>query len=181
MAVFRPMRRKRQQLSDEESEAILKKGTSGVLALLGDEGYPYAVPLSYVYVVSMEHGVDSSGITHKFRQQRLIFHSAVSGHKVDAIRSCPLASFCVVEQDVVSEEHFTTFFRSVIAFGRIRILDDEKEKLAAIRLLAARYSPHEPQDHVDHEISKSFPHLLMFELQIEHLTGKQAIELVGKA
>ena len=77
MAVFRPMRRKRQQLSDEESEAILKKGTSGVLALLGDEGYPYAVPLSYVYVVSMEHGVDSSGITHKFRQQRLIFHSAV--------------------------------------------------------------------------------------------------------
>ena len=75
---FREMRRKRQQLSDEESYAILQKATSGTLALLGDGGYPYAVPISYV-----------------FSEGKLYFHSALSGHKVDAIRSCDRASFCV--------------------------------------------------------------------------------------
>ena len=155
------MRRKRQQLSDTESEAILRCATSGVLALLGDGGYPYAVPLSYVYLPG-----------------RLIFHSAVAGHKVDAMRQCPKASFCVIEQDEVSEATFTTFYRSVIVFGTIRVLDDEAEKLEAIRALARRYSPHEPAEHVNHEIAKGFPHLLMFELQIEHMTGKEAKELV---
>ena len=95
------MRRKRQQLSDEESYAILQKATSGTLALLGDGGYPYAVPISYV-----------------FCEGKLYFHSALSGHKVDAIRSCDRASFCVVAQDDVKPELYTTFFRSVIAFGR---------------------------------------------------------------
>ena len=155
------MRRKRQQLSDEESLDILVKATSGVLAVLGDEGYPYAVPLSYVY-----HG------------GRLIFHSAVAGHKVDAIRSYDKASFCVIQQDEVSEENFTTFFRSVIAFGRIRILEDDAEKLEAIRVLAHKYSPHMSSESTNAEIQRGFPHLLMFVLEIEHLTGKQAKELM---
>ena len=120
------MRRKRQQLSDEESYAILQKATSGTLALLGDGGYPYAVPISYV-----------------FSEGKLYFHSALSGHKVDAIRSCDRASFCVVAQDDVKPALYTTFFRSVIAFGRIHIVDDEAEKLAAARLLGNRYNPHQ--------------------------------------
>ena len=81
------MRRHRQQLSCEESIGILKKATSGTLALLGDGGYPYAVPISYVY-----------------DEGKLYFHSAKSGHKVDAIRSCDKASFCVIEQDVIQPE-----------------------------------------------------------------------------
>lgn len=158
---FRPMRRKRQQLDDAESEDILRRATSGVLALLGDGDYTYAVPLSYVYLPG-----------------RLIFHSAVAGHKVDALRRHPKASFCVIQQDEVSEAAFTTFYRSVIVFGTLRILDDEDEKLEALRALARRYSPHEPAEHMDHEIAKGFPHVLMFELQIEHMTGKEAKELV---
>ena len=79
---FREMRRKRQQLSNEESIGILQKTTSGTLALLGDGGYPYTVPISYVY----DDG-------------KLYFHSAMSGHKVDAIRNCDKASFCVIDQD----------------------------------------------------------------------------------
>lgn len=155
------MRRKRQQLSEEESIDILVKASSGVLAVLGDEGYPYAVPLSYVY-----------------HEGRLIFHSAVAGHKVDAIRACDKASFCVIQQDLVSEEKFTTFFRSVIAFGRIRILEDDAQKLEAIRVLARKYSPHVSMENTNAEIQRGFPHLLMFVLEIEHLTGKQAKELM---
>jgi nitroimidazol reductase NimA-like FMN-containing flavoprotein (pyridoxamine 5'-phosphate oxidase superfamily) len=95
------MRRKCQQLTDEERMAILQKATAGTLALLGDGGYPYAVPISYVY----DDG-------------KLYFHSAMSGHKVDAIRKCAKASFCIIDQDHVKPSEYTTYFRSVIAFGR---------------------------------------------------------------
>ena len=162
MTEFRPMRRKRQQLTDAESIDILRQASSGVLAVLGDEGYPYAVPLSYVY-----------------HEGRLIFHSAVAGHKVDAIRSCDKASFCVIKRDDVRPADFTTVFCSVIAFGRIRILEDDDSKLEAIRILARKYSPHETPESTDREIVRGFPHLLMFELQIEHLTGKKAKELMS--
>lgn len=184
MPEFRPMRRKRQQLSDAESVRILQEATSGVLALLGDEGYPYAVPLSYVYLppgatAEGPRPAEAAATADAPDLGRLIFHSAVAGHKVDAMRACPKASFCVIQQDEVSEANFTTFFRSIIAFGTIRILDNDQEKLDAIRALARRYSPHVPAEHMNHEIAKGFPHLLMFELRIQHLTGKEAIELVN--
>ena len=156
------MRRKRQQLSDEESYAILQKATSGTLALLGDGGYPYAVPISYV-----------------FSEGKLFFHSALSGHKVDAIRSCDRASFCVVAQDDVKPALYTTFFRSVIAFGRIYIVDDEDEKLAAARLLGNRYNPHQDEA-LQKELENGLARMLVIRLDIEHLTGKESIELVGQ-
>lgn len=159
---FREMRRKRQQLSDEESYAILQKATSGTLALLGDGGYPYAVPISYV-----------------FSEGKLYFHSALSGHKVDAIRSCDRASFCVVAQDDVKPAMYTTFFRSVIAFGRIHIVDDEAEKLAAARLLGNRYNPHQDEA-LQKELENGLARMLVIRLDIEHLTGKESIELVGQ-
>lgn len=156
------MRRKRQQLSDEESYAILQKATSGTLALLGDGDYPYAVPISYV-----------------FSEGKLYFHSALSGHKVDAIRSCDRASFCVVAQDDVKPAMYTTFFRSVIAFGRIHIVDDEAEKLAAARLLGNRYNPHQDEA-LQKELENGLARMLVIRLDIEHLTGKESIELVGQ-
>ena len=119
MSEFRAMRRKRQLLSDDESIGILQKATAGTLALLGDNGYPYAVPISYVY-----------------HEGKLYFHSALAGHKVDAIKKCDKASFCVIDKDDVQPEKYTTFFRSVIAFGRIHIIEDDKEKLAMARMLA---------------------------------------------
>lgn len=156
------MRRKRQQLSDEESYAILQNATSGTLALLGDGDYPYAVPISYV-----------------FSEGKLYFHSALSGHKVDAIRSCDRASFCVVAQDYVKPELYTTFFRSVIAFGRIHIVDDEAEKLAAARLLGNRYNPHQDEA-LQKELENGLARMLVIRLDIEHLTGKESVELVGQ-
>jgi len=154
------MRRKCQQLSNEESIGLLQKATAGTLALLGDGGYPYAVPLSYVYA-----------------DGHLYFHSALSGHKVDAIRNCAKASFCVIAQDQVKPQEYTTYFRSVIAFGNIHIVEDPEEKLAIARLLGNRYNPHQDealQRELDHGLSR----MLALRFDIEHLTGKAAIELL---
>ena len=153
------MRRNRQQLSREECERILGRCTSGVLALTGDGGYTYAVPLSYVYA-----------------DGAIIFHSAVQGHKVDAIRRDSRCSFCVIEQDDIRPAEFTTYFRSVIAFGRIRLLEDADEKVRALRLLGRRYSP-DDEPGLQHEIDKSLDRVLLLRLDIEHLSGKEAIEL----
>ena len=154
------MRRNRQQLSREECERILERCTSGVLALSGDGDYPYAVPLSYVYA-----------------DGAIIFHSAVEGHKVDAVKRDGRCSFCVIDKDEIKPAEFTTHFRSVIAFGRIRILEDAGEKMQALRLLGHRYSPGD-EPGLQHEIDKSLDHVLLLRLDIEHLSGKEAIELV---
>ena len=157
--MFREMRRKKQLLPEEETIAILEKCTSGVLALLGDEGYPYAVPISYAYAGG-----------------KLLFHCAKSGHKLDAVRKEPKASFCVTAQDEVVPEHYTTHFKSVIAFGRVRELEGE-EKRAAIETLALKYSPQETEESRREEIEKTWKALCMLEMTVEHLTGKEAIEL----
>lgn len=162
MSEFRQMRRKRQQLTQEESIAILQKATAGTLALLGDDDYPYAVPISYVY-----------------NEGKLYFHSALNGHKVDAIRKYDKASFCVIEQDDVQPEKYITFFRSVIAFGRIHIIEDEKEKLEIVRMLGNRYNPNQ-DDALQKEIESGLSRLLAIRFDIEHLTGKEAIELVKR-
>ena len=122
--MFRPMRRNKQALSPAQCEAVLARGSSGVLAVSGDDGYPYAVPLSYVYAGG-----------------RLYFHCAASGHKLDAVRRCPKASFCVIDQDRVVPEEYTTYFRSVIVFGQVRELTDAAEKRAAVLQLSRKYVP----------------------------------------
>ena len=160
MSEFREMRRKRQLLPEEESVAILQKSTSGTLALLGDNDYPYAVPISYVYQAG-----------------RLYFHSAMEGHKIDAIRKCSKASFCIIDQDDVRPEKYTTYFRSVIAFGRIHIVEDETEQLAMARMLGNRYNPNHDED-LQKEIESGLSHMLVIRFDIEHLTGKEAIELM---
>lgn len=159
MINFRAMRRRRQELSAAECEKILHSATSGVLALIGDGGYPYAVPLSYV-----------------FAQGALYFHSAVQGHKVDAIKADDRCSFCVIEKDDVKPAEFTTYFRSVIAFGRISIISDPDEMLQALKLLGRRYAPGD-ETGLKREIEHSLNRVLTLKLHIEHMTGKEAIEL----
>lgn len=164
--MFREMRRHKQLLSAEETAKVLETCTSGVLACSGDDGYPYAVPLSYVY----EAG--GSGAPGK-----IYFHAALEGHKMDAIRSSEKVSFCVTAKDQIVPEEYTTYFRSVIAFGKARILDDPAEKRHAIEVLAAKYSPDQEEGRKK-EIDDSFSRLCMVEISIDHLTGKEAIELV---
>lgn len=160
--MFRKMRRYTQQLPDNEALEILRNSSAGTLAVLGDEGYPYAVPLSYVYA-----------------EGKIYFHCAKEGHKIDAIKSCEKASFCVIAEDNVVAEEFTTYFKSVIAFGRIRILEEAGEIRSAIEILSDKYSP-VGEELRNKEIESSLSRLCMLEFTIEHLTGKEAKELRAK-
>lgn len=159
--MFRELRRKRQELSLEESLDILNKGTSGVLALLGDNDYPYTVPISYVY--------DNA---------KLYFHGAKNGHKIDALRKHDKASFCVISQDKIIPEEYTTYFRSVIVFGKIRIMEDETAMKKAIQALAIKYYPSDSETERQKVINREWKPLCMIELSIEHISGKEVIELV---
>ena len=158
--MFQVMRRSRQALSWQETEEILRRGTSGVLALAGAEGYPYAVPLSYVY---------TQGI--------LYFHCAKVGPKLESIRRCEKASFCVVDRDEIKPEAYTTYYRSAIAFGRVRILESEEEKRRAIEQLSQKYHPMDTPAHRKAVIDREYAPLCMLAFTVEHMTGKQAIEL----
>lgn len=160
-STFRAMRRKRQQLSREDCEAVLRRGTHGVLALTGDGGWPYAVPLSYVY--------DGT---------RIYFHSAKAGHKIDAVRGEPRASFCVVDEDRVVPEEYTAYFRSVICFGTVRILESDEEKRAALEALGRKYAPRDTPAGLDAAIRRDWPGAAVLAMDIAHMTGKEAIELV---
>ena len=159
--MFREMRRKNQVLSREECLAVLDRGTSGVLAVQGDDGYPYAVPLSYAY----EDG-------------KLWFHCAREGHKLDAILRDPKVSFCVVDRDQVVPLEYTTYFRSVVLFGKARVLEDPTEIRAALEKLALRYAPEDSEAHREAILEKELPAAVMVEVTVEHLSGKEAIELV---
>ena len=101
--MFREMRRIKQLLSMEETEAVMNRCTNGVMACIGDEGYPYAVPLSYVYY-----------------NGKIYFHSAKAGHKVDAILKNPKVSFTVIDEDTIVSKEYTSYFRSAIAFGKAK-------------------------------------------------------------
>lgn len=154
--MFREMRRKAQQLPQAVCEEVLRRGTSGVLATVGEDGYPYAVPLSYVF--------DGS---------KIYFHGAKRGHKLDNLAHCDKVSFCVTGQDEVDPPAYTTHYRSVIVFGRARVMTDEAQGRAALEKLARRYYPQEIEAHLQKVIADEWAATAMIELTIEHITGKE--------
>ena len=154
------MRRIKQQLSKEDCEDILLRGKTGVLAVLGDGGYPYTVPINYYYT-----------------DGKIYLHCAKSGHKLDAIRSNPKVSFCVVERDDILQEKFTTLFKSAVAFGKAEILADKEEMRSSVTALAEKYCS-DFLDEVPAEVERGFDILCMIKINIEHLTGKQGKELI---
>ena len=145
--MFRAMRRKKQQLSEKECRAVLERGTSGVLAVSGDDGYPYAVPLSYVYT-----------------EGKLFFHSAKSGHKIDAIMRSGKASFCVVDQDQIVPEEYTTYFRSVIAFGNEN--SGRRQCETSCQMLDVKCAPDDSEENREQAIEREWKPLCMLEMRL---------------
>lgn len=161
--MFREMRRNRQELSLEENMEVLRKGTSGVLAVNGEDGYPYAVPLSYVYYDS-----------------KIYFHCANEGHKIDSIKKDSKVSFCVIDQDIVMPEEYTTYYRSVVVFGKACVLEDDAEKRDAIEAICAKYLPEEMKEDWEKTVDGAFEKFSIVAIEVEHLTGKEAMQLVKK-
>ena len=154
--MFRDMRRENQKLTEADCEDILRRATSGVLALSGDEGYPYAVPLSFIY-----------------DEGKLYFHSAVSGHKIDALKNGGKASFCIIAKDEVVPSDFTTLYKSVIVFGRAGLVEDEAERREAMLKLGKKYSSgFERESSLLIERHKA--RFAVIRLDAEHISGKQA-------
>jgi len=151
--MFREMRRIGNALPKEEAVAMMKKATNGVLSVDGDDGYPYGVPVSFVY-----------------RDDRIIFHCATEGHKMDAILRNPKVSFCVVEQDLIVPEDFNTLYRSAIAFGKARVMTGE-EKREYIETIAKRYAPGLDKEAKAY-IESDWNCFSVVVIDVEHITGK---------
>lgn len=158
--MFRDMRRKKQLLSKEETIEILKSCSAGILGLIGDNDYPYTVPVSYT-----------------FEEDKIYIHSAIKGHKIDGIESNDKVSFTVIGKDEVIQETFTTHFRSVIIFGRAKILTEDSKKRYALESLVKKYSPDFIKEG-QQEIESEWNRVSLIEIEIEHMTGKAAIEIV---
>ena len=153
--MFRKMRRFKQELSQQECSEVLKTQPRGVLSVLGDNGYPYGIP--------MDHWYDEA-------TGKLCFHSAKSGHKLDAIRACDKVSFCVYDEGWRREGEWSLNIRSVVVFGRLRIVDDPARVTEICTNLCRKFT--DDAAYLEHELQTSLPNVLCLELTPEHITGK---------
>lgn len=152
---FRPMRRAKQALSREECVQLLMEEPRGVLSVLGDNGYPYGVPLTHWY--DPESG-------------KLYFHGARIGHKLDALRQCGKASFCVCDQGFRRPGEWALNIRSVIVFGRVREVNDPAAVTRILTALGAKFT--DDPDYARQELARAGAAVCCLELTPEHISGK---------
>ena len=153
--MFREMARKKQQLSELECIEILKAEPRGVLSVLGENGYPYGMPMNHWFCEENGH---------------LYFHCGMKGHRVDAIRKDERVSFCVYDQGFRREGEWALNIKSVIVFGRIRIVEDRQEAMEIVRRLSYKYTS--DSAYIEREIQTAGAATLCLELIPEHMTGK---------
>ena len=150
------MRRPEQALSNAVCQKILQKHHEGVLALIDADGQPYAVPLNYWY-----------------HDNTLYFHGAPQGHKMSAVAANPQGSFCVIDRADIHAAEFTTYFKSVIAFGPLTVVHDIAEIKALMQSFGNHYLP-QHEHTVEAFVDQYLNEVAVFYLKIETLTGKQA-------
>ena len=153
--MFRPMRRFKQQISEAECIRILKEQPRGVLSLIGDDGYPYGIPLDHWYC-------EEDG--------KLYFHGAKEGHKIDAIASCDKVSYCVMDEGFRKEGEWALNINSVIVFGRISLVTDPEKAKIICTNITRKFTDDEA--YLAHELEHAFPRVQCLELTPEHMTGK---------
>lgn len=151
--MFRKMRRYKQELSWQECIDVLINEPRGVLALHGENGYPYAIPMNYIYI-----------------DGKLYFHCAKEGHKIDALSKENRASFCVMDKGFKKQNEWAWNIKSVVIFGRIRKIESAKETLEIVRKLGLKYYP--TTESVEKEINKAMEKVQILEMTVDHMTGK---------
>ena len=151
--MFRDLTRTKQKLSPVECREIVKQEVRGVLAVNGDDGYPYALPINYYF---------------DEESNKIYFHSGKVGHKLDAIANSDKVSFCVYDQGYHKDGHWSLNIRSVIIFGRIRIVEDWSDELMVN--FCKRFT--DDMEYIRSEIEKFKSNTAVLCLEIEHMTGK---------
>lgn len=157
--MFRPIRKKKNQISDEAAKELLRTSRRGVFAVNGDAGYPYAIPINFLY--------DEDA-------QKIYFHGSRAGHKVDSLRACDKVCFTVYGNETIKDEPWAPYMQSVVLFGRCRLLESGEESLALVKRFAMKYYPDESL--VDIEIAEGGKAVQMYEITIEHYSGKEVQE-----
>ena len=157
--MFRAIRKKKNEISLSAANALLLSSRRGVLAVNGDDGYPYAIPINYVY--------DRDA-------QKIYFHGARAGHKIDTLRACDKVCFTVYGNETIKEEDWAPFVQSVVVFGRCHLVESGAEATALLKQFAMKYYPNEQL--VDEEIARAGKAAQVFEIEIEHLSGKEVQE-----
>lgn len=157
--MFRPVRKSKNALGEEVTKEILRSARRGVLAVNGDGGYPYAIPINYLY--DEEAG-------------KIYFHGAKAGHKADSINKCDKVCFTAYGDEIIREEVWAPFMRSAVVFGRCRVIEDRTQTLILVKRLAMKYYPDERL--ADEEIAASGNAVRMYEIAIEHMSGKEIQE-----
>ena len=145
--MFRGMRRFKQQISDEECVRILKEQPRGVLSVIGDEGYPYGIPLD---------------------------HCAREGHKLDAIAKCDKVSYCVYDEGYRRDGEWALNINSVVVFGRMKLVEDADKTRRICTALCRKFT--DDEEYLQRELKGALPRVQCLELTIEHLTGKRVTE-----
>ncbi len=153
--MFREMRRKKQEISKEECVTILKSEKRGVLAVAGDEGYPYAIPMNFFY--DEDEG-------------KIYFHCAREGHKIDAVRRCEKVCFTVWNEGVQKDGDWAYYVTSVVVMGKAELVSDQSAAFAKVRELALKYYP--TAEEAEAEVDRSAGRVQMIAVTIDHMTGK---------
>lgn len=153
--MFREMRRKKQQISEEACVEVLKQQPRGVLSMIGEDGYPYGIPMDHWYCE--ENG-------------KIYFHGAKEGHKIDAIKACDKVSYCVYDEGYRKEGEWALNINSVIVFGRLRPVTDPTVTEKVCRHLCCKFT--DDKEYEEKEIKHALPRVLCLELTPEHMTGK---------
>ena len=157
--MFRAVRKKKNEISQDEAKNLLRSSRRGVLAVNGDEGYPYAIPINYLY---------------DEENNKIIFHGAKAGHKVDSIKKNDKICFTVFGNETFIEENWAPYLQSVVVFGRCHLVENRDDTVSLVKKFARKYYPNE--DMVNEEIANSGKGVQMFEIKIEHLSGKKVQE-----
>ena len=153
--MFREMRRIKQKISNEECIHLLKSQLRGVLSMIGDDGYPYGIPMDHWYSET---------------DNTLYFHCAKAGHKIDAIAACDKVSYCVMDEGYHKDGEWALNIKSVVVFGRMRLVEDESKKREICTNLVRKFTNDE--EYLQKELTNAFPRVCCLSLVIEHMTGK---------
>lgn len=154
--MFRRIRKIKNEIDKDAVDSLLHSCRRGVLSMNGDDGYPYSIPINYYY--------DKAN-------QKIYFHGAKSGYKVDCLNRNDKVCFTVFGNESIKELPWAPYVQSVVVFGRCHLIDTDNEIL---KTFAMKYYP--SSDLADMEIKEGSKFVQMYEISIEHKSGKQVQE-----